>query len=116
MLRRRNKEHWVCFDCRKMFRKPSRWEGVAPGREPPAPKHECPECKQEMRDMGTYFEPPRLQNKRAWEVMRILADSGFTFHSEGSKAFAEAFILGRGRPNPKEVRARVAEFQRAEHT
>ena len=116
MLRRRNKEHWVCFDCRKMFRKPSRWEGVAVGDEPQTPKHECPECKQEMRDMGTYFEPPRLQNKRAWEVMRILADSGFTFHSEGSKAFVEAFILGKNRPNPNEVRVRAAEFRRTERT
>lgn len=62
--------------------------------------------------METYFEPPRLHNKRAWEVMRILAVNGFTFHSEGSKAFVEAFILGKNRPNPKEVQSRIAEYQR----
>jgi len=66
--------------------------------------------------MGTYFEPPRLHNKRDWEVMRILAVNGFTFHSEGSKAYVEAFILGKNRPNPNEVQSRIAEYQRKKHT
>ena len=105
MERRRNNEHWVWFDCRKMFRKPSRWQGVRLGDKPPIPNHECPECKKPMRDMGVYFEPPRRNAVRMWEIMRLVADNGMSFHSEGSKAYVEGFIFEmRNREGLKEQR------------
>lgn len=65
-----------------------------------------------MRDMGKYFEPPRALDKRSWEIMRRLSDAGFSFHSEGSKAFINAFIIGTLRPSPSAVSARIAEHRR----
>jgi hypothetical protein len=65
-----------------------------------------------MVDMGIYFDPPRRNATKAWAIMRLLADNGFRFRSEGEKAYAEAFIFGRqqrpaaagGRPNIREVK------------
>jgi hypothetical protein len=62
--------------------------------------------------MGKYFAPPRALDKRSWEIMRRIADSGFSFHSEGSRAFINAFIIGKLRPSPSSVSARIAEHQR----
>jgi hypothetical protein len=107
--RRRNPEHWVCFGCRKMFRKSSRW--LSDGADS-TPRHLCPQCRQPMRDMGKYFEPPRALDRRSWEIMRRVADAGLFFHSEGSKAFINAFIIGKLRPSPSAVFARLAEHQR----
>jgi hypothetical protein len=100
MQRRRNSEHWVCFDCRKMFRKVSRWGTHIEGLP-----HECPECKQPMRDMGIYFEPPRRNDIDAWKRLELLASRGFTFHSEGSKAYIKSFIFNVKRPSVRNLRA-----------
>ena len=103
MKRPRIKAHWVCFDCRKMFRKPPRAQ-----QEPPAGGYVCPECKQPMCDMGVYFEPPRRNAMKRWEIMRLVAQNGIRFRSEGSKAFVQAFILeDRRRPNLNRVRERL---------
>lgn len=100
MKPQRVKAHWVCFACRKMFRKPSRAE-----QQPPMSGYVCPECKQPMCDMGVYFEPPRRNATKRWEVMRRLAEHGIRFRSEGSKAFVQAIIFENRRPNLNRVKA-----------
>lgn len=40
-----------------------------------------------MVDMGKYFRPPRRANKKAWEQMRLLAEHGIRFRSEGTVAY-----------------------------
>jgi hypothetical protein len=62
--------------------------------------------------MGKYFEPPRALDKRSWQIMRRIADAGLSFHSEGSKAFINAFIIGKLHPSPSSMSARIAEHQR----
>lgn len=91
--------HWACFDCRKSFAK----EPVA--KEMAARK--CPECAKPMIDMGAYFEPPRKLSKKRWEVMKVLADHGYKFRSEGSKSYIEAFILQVKNPRVADVIERI---------
>jgi hypothetical protein len=57
--------------------------------------------------MGVYFEPPRRQAKRAWAVMRVIAEGGYRFRTEGGKAYIERYFLVNGRPGVEEVRRRV---------
>src|SRR5262249_26064437 len=42
-------------------------------------------------------EPPRRQASKAWAIMRLLAENGYTFQTEGSKAYIEHFILAVGK-------------------
>jgi hypothetical protein len=100
------KAHWVCFDCRKMFRKPPRVQ-----QEPPACGYVCPECKQPMRDMGVYFEPPRRNATRRWAIMRLLAENDISFRSEGIKAYVQAFIFEGRRPNLNRVKERLEGYK-----
>jgi hypothetical protein len=97
--------HWACFDCRKSFHKlpPSGSESEARG---------CPECSKEMCDMGVYFEPPRKQAKKSWELARLLGESGYKFQTEGSVAYIKAFILGSKRPRIDDVRLNIESDRR----
>src|SRR5579872_559379 len=52
--------HWVCFGCRKMFRKS-------------AQACVCPQCAVPMIEMGPYFEPPKRSNRQMWDVLNALA-------------------------------------------
>lgn len=91
--------HWACFDCRKSFAK----EPVARNMPP----RKCPECAKPMIDMGAYFEPPRKLNKKRWEIMKILADNGYKFRSEGSKSYIKTFILQAKNPRAADVLERI---------
>lgn len=91
--------HWACFDCRKSFAK----EPVAKD----ASARKCPECANPMIDMGAYFEPPRRLNKRRWKAMKVLAEHGYKFQSEGSKIYIETFILGSKNPSVEKVKENI---------
>ena len=82
-------QHWVCFECRKQFRKPLLGTEVAVerGAVTPVPRHPCPECKRLMVDMGKYVRPPRRNNGRAWQQLRLLAQHGIRFTRAGDVAF-----------------------------
>jgi hypothetical protein len=60
-----------------------------------------------MSDMGIYFEPPRRQARKAWAIMRFLAENGYSFQTEGSKSYIEHFILASKRPRFQDVINRV---------
>lgn len=67
------KEHFVCFSCRKMFKRPSIAD--VPVHERPASYEEyrptCPECGRLMHNLGKEFEPPKQRDLKAWrEVER----------------------------------------------
>ena len=76
------RERWVCFGCRKMFR-PYLAHGSAAetrrravnGAVPP-----CPDCNAPMRRIGRYFKPPRLADVRQWEKVRLLLAHGIDFN------------------------------------
>lgn len=91
--------HWACFDCRKSFAK----EPVAENEN----SRKCPECAKPMIDMGAYFEPPRKLSKKRWHVMKILANYGYKFNSEGTKAYIKIFILQVKNPRVADVIERI---------
>jgi hypothetical protein len=72
----------------------------------------CPDCGEQTRDMGIYFEPPRRQARKTWAIMRLLAENGYSFHGEGSKSFIEHFILGSKRPRIQDVIERIEQEKR----
>jgi hypothetical protein len=90
--------HWACFDCRKSFAK-----------ERSETARKCPECTKPMIDMGAYFEPPRKANKKRWEVMKILSDSGYKFNSKDSQIFIQNRILQVKNPRVVDVIERIAD-------
>jgi hypothetical protein len=57
--------------------------------------------------MGIYFEPPRRQARKAWAIMRFLAENGYGFQTEGSKSYIEHFILTSKRPRIQDVIKRI---------
>ena len=62
----RYKQHWVCFRCRKMFKKPA--EADLPAEKRPD-AYPCPECGEAMHNMGKEFEPPRQSDRKKWKAI-----------------------------------------------
>jgi len=106
IARRRNPEHWVCFDCRKMFKRRALPENVASGPVRPARPRYCPECGEPMRDMGVYFEPPRKIDLAGWKRRKLLSDCGYRACSEGSKAYI-LHLIGNPPASFGELRRRL---------
>ena len=96
--------HWVCFDCRKSFAKD---ESATPRK--------CPECARPMTDMGAFFEPPRKQNVKRWEVMKALAERGFRFNTKDAKIRIQNRILQAKNPRLADVLERIDEQARREN-
>lgn len=65
---RQYKKHLACFHCRKMFR---RWGGGIL----------CPQCRQEMRDMGRDFKAPKMRDSEQWNKVQLLANYNILYHS-----------------------------------
>ena len=64
----RYKEHFVCFACRKMFRKDAYAELPADNRPVTYEEYRpvCPQCRQPMHNMGKEFQPPKFSDVKAW--------------------------------------------------
>ena len=104
----RNREHWVCFDCRKMFKRPARPENVASGPLTSACPYRCPQCGESMRDMGVYFEPPRRRDISGWARMKLLAEFGMGFYTEGGKSYIDRELVGIPPVSPNALRRRLS--------
>ncbi|HKQ91576.1 MAG TPA: DUF433 domain-containing protein [Blastocatellia bacterium] len=102
-----NLEHWVCFECRKMFKRPFRLENDGVDPKAPARPYVCSQCREPMINMGLYFEPPRQDELASWKRMRLLADFGYFFYSEGAKSYIDNFILGTPPSSVRELRRRL---------
>ena len=106
-MRQYNLEHWVCFECRKMFKRPFRVENDGADPKTPARPYVCPQCREPMINMGIYFEPPRQNDLASWKRMRMLADFGYFFYSEVAKSVIEHRYLGSPPPSVQELRERL---------
>ena len=100
----RNLEHWVCFSCRKMFKRPSYLENDGANPKSPVIAHKCPQCDEGMINMGLYFEPPPQRDLAAWQRMELLAEFGYFFYTDGSKSIIEKSIVGNPPLSPRELR------------
>lgn len=77
--------HWVCFTCRKQIRKPFPPSNVpSHKRKDTVVTSDCPVCRAPMVDMGSYFRPPRRNDRRAWEQVQLLAEHGVRFYTGGA--------------------------------
>lgn len=75
------KPHFVCFSCRKMFRRRLLKDiGVSSSGSVDA---KCPQCGNLMADMGLDFKAPRQKDIKAWAHIQDLYSVGITFHSCG---------------------------------
>jgi hypothetical protein len=83
------RDHFACFRCRKAF-KYGQWEDRAEDsrsararlRHIPR-KIVCPDCSRPMIDMGLDFKAPPNRDREVWEILEVLNQNGFTFHSCG---------------------------------
>lgn len=60
----------VCFECRKVFRKPESenlWK--------------CPNCAEEMAALNRKFSAPKSTDIKQWKKVKFLVEHGFLFHS-----------------------------------
>jgi hypothetical protein len=76
------KESFACFSCRKVFKQTNRIELPDHLKIPLGEKRvcKCPQCGQEMADMGIHFKAPKMNKVKQWQKVRILYEHGFTFH------------------------------------
>jgi hypothetical protein len=77
------KEHYACFTCRKMFRRPAACGLVhrpTEGQEVVAP---CPQCSEPMRNLGKDFKAPKRTDEGQWRKVALLFQHGYAYHSCG---------------------------------
>lgn len=63
----------ACFFCRKCFKKP---ESAIPSS--------CPQCANELHEMGRNFTPPKATDKEQWPKVELLWKAGFRFVGSGN--------------------------------
>lgn len=91
------RERWVCFACRKMFR-PRRAHHAAFTKTLPPPV--CADCHLPLRAVGRRFKPPRRLDKAQWRKAETLLNHGVTFYG----------YQPRPPQRPSEVEAYLAEY------
>jgi hypothetical protein len=64
---------YVCFRCRKSFKRQSREEAVLP----------CPECGGPSIGLTRKFKPPKQSDEKQWQKVETLVRHGFLFWSLG---------------------------------
>jgi DNA-directed RNA polymerase subunit RPC12/RpoP len=87
------KDHYVCFDCRKSFKRPS--FRFVPAQTLRSEDHHsfsrhilmrlnqsvvCPNCGHFSRFAGRDFKAPKMRDVKAWELVRSFLDSGRTYY------------------------------------
>src|SRR3712207_4957412 len=96
--------HWACFDCRKSFHNP---RSRKPEADSEPGERKCPGCGGGMWDMGMYFETPPRRARKSWEIARLLAESGYTYQTEGGVVYINQYLLGVRRPRIEDVRQKI---------
>lgn len=75
-------DHYACFACRKMFKKPQEKETVnlhpLSGCQNKAPVP-CPQCGKPMANMGKGFRPPKRRDVKGWQEVEKQVKAGRRF-------------------------------------
>ena len=77
------KEHFACFTCRKVFRRPYLLGLTDQLSEKDRQIVPCPECKRLMVNIGKDFKTPKQSDKEQWKKAEKLVKAGYSFHSCG---------------------------------
>lgn len=80
--------HYVCFHCRKQFKKPSSKTVRVTASFRPISSHSgvdkdiydypCPQCGRRMRMIGKNFRAPKQSDAEGWKIAERLLDAGFS--------------------------------------
>ena len=104
----------VCFECRKSFKRSADVRQSRP----------CPVCAGPTHPMNRKFKAPKQDDKKAWQIVRLLFDHGFRFASvvdeTGARvqypttlAEAEEFVRSQGRFGTARLLAEDTSLKRA---
>jgi hypothetical protein len=63
---------FVCFKCRKAFKKGPQFSAPTLLHETP-----CPQCGRALAFVGRYFKAPPRQNLKQWRKVQLLYESGW---------------------------------------
>jgi len=86
------KQHYACFQCRKVFRIP----GTDGAFDSPAytdllkRKVKCPDCRNPMALMGRDFKAPRESARKQWEKVQQLRNAGIAFEYGSAPVYRPA--------------------------
>lgn len=82
------KTHYVCFHCRKQFKKPSiklvrlskNFQPVAShsGLDKDIYDYPCPQCGLHLRMIGKNFRAPKQSDVEGWKIAERLLDASFS--------------------------------------
>jgi len=102
------KQHYACFSCRKTFKRRLLVDidrDKAYNNEGSIAK--CPDCGNEMANMGLDFEAPKKKGIKAWRHLENLYQVGITFHSCGCNG--PGYI-------PIDLKELILQFEETKHT
>lgn len=77
------KPHFVCFNCRKTYKRRLFEDIYENGDKAEEKQARCPQCGGYMADIGTEFKAPKKGDLKAWKQIEKLYQVDFTFHSCG---------------------------------
>ncbi len=77
------KDHFVCFRCRKQFKRESGTSYERPRAAHVELVPRCPDCRGTMADVGLDFRPPRRLNARAWRRLERVHRMGHAWKTCG---------------------------------
>ena len=99
---------FACLDCRKVFKKhkydqskTGAWTEVEYGVV-------CPQCNGKTFETGSAFKAPKLSDKKAWEKLRPLFESGYKFNPDCGNPFKPVDTVEKLKP----VAVPKSEFQK----
>ena len=80
---------FACLDCRKVFKKHKYTQDKRGNWEKVEYDTVCPQCSIPMFVTGSAFKAPKLTDTKAWEKLRPLFESGYTFNPDLGGPFKE---------------------------
>lgn len=99
--------NFACVKCRKVFKKRTYNQEVDGSWTPIDHESTCPQCGAKMYETGTAFKAPKMTDKRGWERLVPLFESGYRFNP----GFGSP-IEPRQLAKPLKPRIRSSEFRK----
>ncbi len=80
------KQHFACFECRKVFKRTNKVElsEELRKRDQEGLIVYCPQCHGRLRDVGFAFKPPKQADAKAWEEYRTYLEKSFDYQIRNS--------------------------------
>lgn len=89
---------YACLGCQKAFKKHKHVQDKLGNWEPIYYKVVCPECSNEMSETGSAFKAPKKTDKKAWEKLKPLFESGYKFNPDFGSPFDDPVPVKKVKP------------------